>query len=136
MNEPGWGTQDMTVFETTTLGAFYARVAPHMRQVAPQSLVFIDPPGVDGTTARTQLQRPPGDGIVFAPHYYPVREVADFPPVDLPRWAAVGAEWNVPTLLGEFGTRQEAAGAVDYVAACFAALDTLGMSGTAWEYSV
>jgi endoglycosylceramidase len=136
INEPGWGTQDPNTFEATTLSAFYALVAPHMRQLAPRSLVFIDPPGIDGESVSTLVQRPPGDGIVFAPHYYPPRQAADYPALDLPKWAAVGVEWNVPTLVGEFGTRQGAAGAESYISACFAALDTLGMSGTAWEYSV
>jgi endoglycosylceramidase len=136
INEPGWGSQDPDTFAATTLTTFYSNVVAHMRQRAPQSLVFVDPPGIDAATAKTMLQRPSGDGIVFAPHYYPVRETADFPPMDLPRWAAVGAAWNVPTFLGEFGTPEQAAHAAEYVGACFATLDTLGMGGTAWEYSI
>jgi endoglycosylceramidase len=137
INEPGWGTaQDIGKFEATTLSGFYATVAPHMRQAAPQSLVFVEPTGISGANVSTTLERPPGDGIVFAPHYYPVREVPDTAETNLPAWAAVGAAWNVPTFLGEFGISNTGASAVDYVAACLGALDTLGMSGTAWEYSV
>jgi endoglycosylceramidase len=137
INEPGWGTaQDVGAFEATTLSSFYAQVAPHMRQLAPQSLVFVEPTGISGSNVSTKLTRPPGDGIVFAPHYYPVREVPDTAETSLTAWAAVGAAWNVPTFLGEFGISNGGANAVDYVASCLGALDTLGLSGTAWEYSV
>jgi endoglycosylceramidase len=137
INEPGWGTaQDIGAFEASTLSSFYAQVAPHIRQAAPQSLVFVEPTGISGANLSTTLTRPPGDGIVFAPHYYPVREVPDTAVTNLTAWAAVGAAWNVPTLVGEFGISNSGANAVDYIAACLGALDTLGLSGTAWEYSV
>jgi endoglycosylceramidase len=137
INEPGWGTaQDIATFESTTLTAFYSQVAPHMRQRAPQSLVFVDPTGISGANVSTTLQRPAGDGIVFAPHYYPVRETPDTVAASLPAWAGVGKSWNVPTFLGEFGVSINGANTADYIAACFGALDALGMSGTAWEYSV
>ncbi len=137
INEPGWGTaQDVAAFESTTLSAFYAQIVPHMRQLAPRSLVFVDPTGISGANLSTTLKRPPGDGVVFAPHYYPIREVADTVAGNLPAWAAVGAAWDVPTFVGEFGISIHGVDPLDYVAACFSALDTLGMSGTAWEYSV
>ena len=73
INEPGWGTQsDITKFEATTLTAFYASVVPHFRAQAPQALLFIDPTGFSGSIQMTGLTRPAGDGIVFAPHYYPI----------------------------------------------------------------
>jgi endoglycosylceramidase len=137
INEPGWGTaQDIGTFEATTLSSFYSQVAPHMRQEAPQSLVFVDPTGISGANVSTTVQRPTGDGIVFAPHYYPVRETPDTAVASLPGWAAVGKAWNVPTFVGEFGISNSGANTVDYIAACFGALDAAGMSGTAWEYGV
>jgi endoglycosylceramidase len=136
INEPGWGTApDVGVFEATTLSAFYAQIVPHMRQAAPDSLVLVEPTGFAGANVKTSLQRPPGDGVVFAPHYYPVSEAADAVELGLPTWAAIGAAWNVPTLLGEFGISVGAKDDAAYVAACYDTLDTLGMSGTAWEYS-
>lgn len=137
INEPGWGTQDESTFEATTLTAFYSRVVAHMRQLAPQSLVFVDPTGLAGSLVKTSLGRPAGDGIVFAPHFYPI--AAPNPDDVLPRmqtWADVGAAWNVPVFVGEFGITHDSTAALPYMAAHFAALDTLGMSGTEWEYSV
>jgi endoglycosylceramidase len=137
INEPASGTQGEDAFEATTLTDFYSRVVPHVRALAPLSLVFVDPPGVDGVGATTAMTRPQGDGIVFAPHYYPVSNAN--PSIVLPGvtlWAGVGSAWNVPVFLGEFGVSHDKDGAADYMAAHFAALDALGMSGTEWEYSV
>jgi endoglycosylceramidase len=136
INEPGWGTApDPGTFEATTLSAFFAQIVPHMRQAAPDSLVLVEPTGIAGDNVTTGLLRPPGDGFVFAPHYYPVKESPDDVPLALPGWAAVGAAWNVPTILGEFGIGVGLSNDVAYVESCFNTLDTLGMSGTAWEYS-
>ena len=49
INEPGWGSGDEGTFSATTLTAFYSMMIPFMNAAAPASLVFIDPPGVDGS---------------------------------------------------------------------------------------
>jgi endoglycosylceramidase len=137
INEPGWGTQDQSTFEATTLTAFYSRMVPHMRQLAPQSLVFVDPTGLAGAILSTKLERPAGDVVVFAPHFYPF--AAPNPDTVQPKmqtWADVGTAWNVPVFVGEFGVPHDSSAAPDYMAAHFAALDALGMNGTEWEYSV
>jgi endoglycosylceramidase len=144
LNEPGWGTADEGTFAATTLTAFYSAVVPHMRAAAPSSLVFVDPPSVDASFGSTQLGRPirdagddaGGDGIVFAPHYYPVSGInADFQS-GLQTWANVGIAWNVPVFVGEFGASALLTDNLDYMSGIFDALDTLGLSGTEWEYSV
>jgi hypothetical protein len=137
INEPGWGTQDPGTFEGTTLSAFYAKVVPMFRQAAPNTLVFVEPTGFSGGFETTMLTRPPGDGVVFAPHFYPV--AAHLPDRVLPGlqpWADVGTAWNAPVFIGEFGVTTTVDGIEPYIAAHFAALDTLGLSGTIWEYSV
>jgi endoglycosylceramidase len=107
----------------------------HMRQAAPQTLVFVDTSPVDGGLLMTRLQRPSGDGIVFAPHYYPVQGANATVVPDLQKWGAIGASWNVPVFVGEFGQPRDTTGIVAYATSVFGALDTLGMSGTEWEYS-
>jgi endoglycosylceramidase len=137
-NEPAAGSQSQAPFEATTLTDFFSMVVPHMRGLAPSGLVFVDAPGVDSIDAMTSMTRPTGDGIVFAPHYYPISAGQD-PSIVLPGlqgWAAVGAAWNVPVLLGEFGITHDSDNAPSFMEAHFQALDTLGMSGTEWEYSV
>jgi endoglycosylceramidase len=134
INEPSSGSANENNFEATTLTAFYSSIVPHMRAEAPTSLVFIDPPGVDGATVATKMGKPSGDGIVFAPHYYPVSSSSADPQADLVAWQTIGQTWNVPVFLGEFGTGDQAD--VLYMESVFDALDLLSMSGSEWEYSV
>ena len=142
MNEPGWGSADMTTWEATTLTTFYGDMSSRIHAAAPGALIFFDATGVDGVNVDTSLGLPSGSGLVFAPHYYQYAALAGSAPdptrveSDLQTWAARGATWNVPVLLGEFGTSNAAPGIPGYVGAHFDALDALGMSGTEWEYSV
>jgi endoglycosylceramidase len=138
INEPASGTQSQNPFEATTLTDFFSRVVPHMNALAPQALVFVDAPGVDSVGATTAMTRPTGDGLVFAPHYYPISSGQDTSIVlpGVQSWASVGAAWNVPVFLGEFGISHDNDNAFEFMAAHFQALDTLGLSGTEWEYSV
>jgi endoglycosylceramidase len=136
INEPGWGSADEGTFSATTLTAFYSAVVAHMRAAAPQSLIFVDPTGLDGTLVSTQLARPAGDGIVFAPHFYPLTHDAGTVAAGLATWAGVGAAWNVPVFVGEFGLNDTSAAAEPYIASVFGAFDALGLSGAEWEYSV
>ncbi len=137
INEPAAGSANQTTFEATTLTQFFSAVVPHFRSLAPQALVFVDAPGVDSVGATTAMTRPTGDGIVFAPHYYPISNAdPSIVPGGIQSWASVGAQWNVPLFLGEFGVSHDNPGALDYIVAHFAALDALGLGGTEWEYSV
>ena len=136
INEPAPGTQDIGTFEATTLTTFYTQMTARMRQAAPASLVFVDPVYLDGAELSTKLQRPPGDGVVFAPHFYPLGVTPATVLADLKLWAAVGASWDVPVFVGEFGQSADTMGIVDYITACFGGFDALGMSGAEWEYSI
>jgi endoglycosylceramidase len=136
INEPGWGTENESTFDSTTLTAFYSMMVPRMRGEAPTSLVFVDPTGVDGSYVSTTLGKPSGDGIVFAPHYYPLAGAETESLPGLQTWANLGASWNVPTFLGEFGASALAGNTLAYIADIYTSLDTLGMSATEWEYSV
>jgi endoglycosylceramidase len=140
LNEPGWGTADITTFEATTLTSFFSAMAPRLRQLAPATLVFFDATGPDAGTLVTSMGLPSGDGLVFAPHYYQLAAYAgqgnpDKVALDLQRWANQGKQWNVPVLVGEFGTVNKDQDPVTYIAAHFDAFDKLGLNGTQWEYS-
>jgi endoglycosylceramidase len=135
MNEPAPGSQDFDTFETTTLASFYTQMVAHMRQAAPATLVFLDTSPLDASSLTTSIPRPAGDGIVFAPHFYPTDTTPANVAMNLHPWAQVGASWNVPVFIGEFGEPRATMGVVDYDTAVSAALDSLAMSGTQWEYS-
>jgi endoglycosylceramidase len=142
INEPGWGTANMSTWEATTLSDFYVKMAARIRAAAPHSLVFFEGAGIDGAVLTTNLAPPQGDGLVFAPHYYQSGALlgsggdAHRVRADLLEWFKLGQKWKVPVFLGEFGTANPAGDTETYLAAHFDALDGYGMSGTQWEYSV
>jgi endoglycosylceramidase len=143
INEPWYGTADNDTWMVEVLTPFYTEMAAVIHATAPGSLVFFDATGNDAVNATTALERPDGEGLVFAPHYYDpsVILLGVVPPdinADGPMgsWADHGVEWGVPVLIGEFGARGEAAGSPGYVRANFDGLDTHLLHGTAWEYSV
>jgi len=141
LNEPGWGNANIDTFEATTLTTFFSTMGARLRMTAPATLVFFDATGPDAGTVQTSLGLPSGDGLVFAPHYYQLAAFAgagqpDKVALDLQRWANKGKAWDVPVLVGEFGTTNVPEGTPEYMTAHFDALDKLGMSGTQWEYSV
>ncbi len=136
INEPDFGTAADATFSATTLTSFYSMVVAHMRAAAPQSLVFVDTTYIDGALLSTKLGRPSGDGIVFAPHFYPFNHTPGAVEAGLKTWADIGASWNVPVFVGEFGLNDTSSTALPYLTANFAAFDTLALNGSEWEYSV
>jgi endoglycosylceramidase len=137
INEPSSGSVQAAPFSMTTLTAFHSAMVAELRAAAPSSLVFVDPLGIDGLSLETALMRPTGDGIVFAPHFYPiVHDPTQVLPELMASWVPTGAMWNVPVWVGEFGLSRDADGALPYLEAHFDAFDTLGIGGAAWEYSV
>lgn len=143
INEPGWGTRDPNAFTAVVLTPFYTRMVEVIRRVSAEQLVFVDATGLDGVMAETRLERPVGDGIVFAPHWYDGLALAGGRTPDpeavhegLAKWAAVGRAWDVPVLIGEFGVPHELEGADLFIRAHWDAFDALGLHGTQWEYSV
>jgi endoglycosylceramidase len=141
INEPGWGTADMDTFEATTLTTFYGTIAARLQASAPDALVFFDGTGIDGVTLMTSLGLPSGSGLVFAPHYYQASALGGSTPVmsrvqsDIHQWQELGAKWNVPVFLGEFGAPNPIPDVQAYLSAHYDALDALAVNGTQWEYS-
>jgi endoglycosylceramidase len=135
INECSGGSQLDDDFSATTLSDFYAKWVAHARSLAPTSLVFVEPSGTSGVTLATTLVRPPGDGVVFAPHLYPLVTSVDAVMSNVQKLQAIGAAWNTPTWVGEFGASNLLDSTLPRMQATFAAFDALGLSGTEWEYS-
>jgi len=138
INEPASGSANNLTFGATTLTAFHTMVAAYMRNLAPSSLIFVDPTGVDGVTATTGLTNPGGGNLVFSPHYYPIvhGDTASLV-TGLQGWADIGKSWNVPVFLGEFGAANNDPTTPAYMASMWSAVDELGFAGaTEWEYSI
>jgi endoglycosylceramidase len=140
-NEPSNGTAEKKTWEMTTLTSFYADVSSRVRMRAPSSLVFLDAPGDDAIEGKSSIGRPPGDGIVFAPHWYDAKtfvggdpSIPDVKP-GLGRWLEQGSAWNSPVLIGESGAITGETYTSDLSGAIFSAIEDLGMNFTYWEYS-
>ena len=142
INEPDGGSLERTEFLKTVLTPFYSTLIAVIREEAPGIPVFFDATGLDGIEAATELDRPEGEGLVFAPHYYDPPAIlqgvwsgtSDYSE-PLGKWRAQGDEWDVPVLIGEFGLKREATGVDQYARLHFDAMDTHLLHGTLWEYS-
>ena len=135
VNEVSGGSQVDDTFSATTLSAFYAQWVSHARSLAPNSLVFVEPSGTSGVTLMTTLVRPPGDGVVFAPHLYPLVTTPSGAFNNAQMLTSIGASWKTPTWVGEFGGSNQLSTTLPRMQATLDAFDALGMSGTEWEYS-
>ena len=144
INEPGWGSADWKVWEREVLPPFYTRMARAIRdEVGEEALIFFDGSGADALSGECGLERPDGEGLVFAPHYYDAQAVTTgvfAGGVDyverLGLWEQLGERWGVPVLLGEFGLPAGTQGGAACLQAQYAALDHHAMHGTAWHYSL
>jgi len=141
INEPHHGDQDEDMWAKTDLPAFYERLRDRIHVVAPEALVFFDSTGIDAATQEPTLEKPKGEGFVFAPHYYLMSIYTggeldlDLVPEGLGRWGAKSQEWNLPVLVGEFGIYRDVPEAAAYFSIIMDSLDEHLLSGTAWEVS-
>lgn len=141
INEPAPGFEDEAAWAAGTLTDFYGRLAARIQAQDPDALVFFDSTGTSAITSETAIGRPVGEGLVFAPHSYDPAvffggqpdpaAVAD----RIAGWDALGADWDLPVLVGEFGGQQAVDGIAPYTGAHFDAFDALQSHGTLWEYS-
>ncbi|HOX47408.1 MAG TPA: cellulase family glycosylhydrolase [Myxococcota bacterium] len=141
INEPLPGSAREADWAPDVLTPFYSRLAALLGEVAPGALVVFDAGAASSATATTSLERPAGEGLVFAPHYYDasVFMLDQWSQADLGgplgRLRALGDGWQVPVLLGEFGARARCQGGDDFLRAMYAELDARGLHATVWEAS-
>ena len=142
LNEPGEGNGSASEWARTVLTPFYSETAALIHSIAPEAIVLFDATGLDAVAAETNVERPEGERLVFAPHFYdPAVILGGTPPTNpdfseaLGRWAAKGSEWNLPVLVGEFGSRRNIPDADVYIRANYDAFDLHLLHATLWEYS-
>jgi endoglycosylceramidase len=70
MNEPPWGSSDMSAFEADKLKPFYEKVVPAVRDIAPGWLAFIEPGANRNLGVATSLTPFSFGGVVYSPHAY------------------------------------------------------------------
>lgn len=143
MNEPGWGeTDDIGAWKREVLVPFYDDIASSIHSVAPDALVFYDPPGVDAlyplVASHPRLE---GSNAVFAPHYYDNGIIhgggwsGSRPWPVMERFADFREESRTPVLVGEFGVGAGAHRACEWLERLLDAMDFHRISATIWHYS-
>lgn len=141
INEPHPGNADASAWAKGTLTPFYTEMAARIHQKAPDALVFFDATGTDAIGAATAMDEPEGEGLVFAPHWYDPAALFGGVPAPsnaqegLAKWAALGAAWDLPVLVGESGAPRGLENAAEFVTALEDAMDDNGLHFTYWEYS-
>lgn len=141
INEPHQGTADLKAWEQTTLTPFYTEMAALLHAKDPTALVFFDATGTDAIGASTYLDKPEGERLVFAPHWYDYAALFGGTPSPsnatnaLAKWADKGREWNLPVLVGESGATRETDAVGEFVTAMYDAMDENALHFTYWEYS-
>lgn len=141
INEPHQGNADAKTWEIETLGPFYTEMAALVHQGDPDALVFFDATGNDAIGASTYLEKPDGDRLVFAPHWYDPAALFGGTPspsnatTGLAKWAEKGRAWGIPVLVGESGVPRDIENASEFVPAIYDAMDDNALHFTYWEYS-
>jgi endoglycosylceramidase len=117
-------------------------VADWIRRSDGDALVFFDATGLDAIDGEPDLDRPEGDFLVFAPHWYAPGVFSGSPDLStadveggLGHLADLAEGWDLPLLLGEFGIQASTPGADDYLRRHYDTFDERGMHATLWEYS-
>lgn len=137
LNEP-WS-------DGATLTAFYGVVGAAIREQHPSAMLFFEPESpVIGPLIPVLfagIKPPPLDNLVLAPHYYDgaVMSVGSWlwisPGLVLSQWKQKADGWNMPMLLGEFGSPANVWNARDYLEAHYQWLDENFVAGTQWSYT-
>lgn len=137
MNEP-YGN-------AATLGTFYSAVGAAIRQKHPSAMLFFEPElntiGPMLPVSVSTIEKPPFDNVVFAPHYYSAEIftvktwLGDSPGLVFAQWKEKTDAWNIPLLIGEFGTPPTFGNGADYVEAHYRWFDKTFVSGTQWNYN-
>lgn len=142
LNEPHHGTMDTEVWSDEVYVPFIEEFAARMQARAPDALVFFDATGLDAVDQSPAFERPAGEGLVFAPHFYDPAAFfggasdPDAVAAGIGRWAALGASWDLPILIGEVGVDPAGEGAGAFAETVWDAVADEGLGATWWEYSV
>ncbi len=141
-NEPFPGDIDFGAFELEYLTPFYDRVVAKVRAAAPSWIAFLEG-SVLISEQGTGLDLSKVDNAAYIPHFYDKMvhltqtyggDDAEMQRV-LTTYVNDTARMGVPWLLGEYGVRPDASGAVAYLRDQQRALSARGVGGTCWHYN-
>jgi hypothetical protein len=141
INEPSWGTLDVTEFERELLPAAYAEWVDAIRAADAGPYVMLGPAGSANVGLPSLLAPPDRERMLYGPHVYP-------PGLELGtgwtgtraealafsrRVATDAARMALPAVVGELGGRGEVPGLLTFLADLYAGLDRERLGATHWE---
>lgn len=142
MNEPGPGTGDPSVFQQTTLPAFYTQLGNVIEAAAGPSVIFGGTNAGDASATHTFV--PPALGrFVFAPHYYDALAFLNVEDVDPARLRtglvttlALPGDPVVPVVIGEYGMPNQNGSKEAYLDAMLTLFDEYRLNAIEWDAHV
>lgn len=134
INEP-WGSG-------TELKSLYELSISAIHSQDPEAIIFVAPSAPDSSSLiRTRLEKPAGDHIVYAPHFYdPLVYVFGHwfgvnPAIFLDVKVNKANSWNAPFFLGEFGAPPDVGNVEPYMQAVYDWLNNGFYSSAQWSYT-
>lgn len=143
MNEPFWGTIEVTHFESQVLHAFYERLVHTVRRLAPHWVAFIEPCSSRNLGVRTHLRPFSFADVVYAPHSYDLGAEAGhgFDPLRrsalIENIAALDKEaqrLGAALWIGEYGGNAAHPGISEYMDAQFEGAGRVAAGSMYWAY--
>lgn len=144
LNEPFWGTAGPDRFDRHLAPRFYGRVVDAIREVDRKRWIALEPSPAANAGYPSRFVPPPGERLIFAPHFYPAamelglgyagsaRGPAALA-AQLDRLAGTAARTGLPWLVGEVGARRDVAGAAAFLSDAYDLLDAHMIGGFQWE---
>ena len=126
--------------EASEVAPLYEDAARAVRAGDPQAILFVTPGVLTDVGTATKLPKPTFSNFAYAPHFYDASTYlgvysGDDESAPFDAFAKVGAAWNVPVLLGEFGASPSVDGVDAYLGAVHRQLDRRLFSGAQWGYT-
>ena len=143
MNEPFWGTIEVTQFENQVLHSFYERAVRAVRRLAPRWVAFIEPCSSRNLGIRTQLRPFSFDNVVYAPHCYDLSAEAGhgFDPVrrstlieNIAQLSKEAQQLGTALWIGEYGGNADHPGISEYMDAHFEGAGRVAAGSMYWAY--
>lgn len=141
-NEPFPGELDFASFEEAHLTPFYQRVVSKVRSIASSWMVFLEG-AVLISEQGTKIDVGQFGNAVYLPHFYDkvvhLSRAYDGNDAEMIKvhdiYAADASRMGAPWMLGEYGVRPDAEGAVAYLRDQQRLLGRHGVGGTCWHYN-
>ncbi len=143
LNEPFWGTANLSTFEAERLAPLYGEITTAVRSAAPGWLVFAEPSASRNLGFGSSFPKLPFEGVVYSPHAYdpsaesgmgfdPDHRQSMLQKISDMRDEATAIDASL--FIGEYGGDPGQPGITEYMTAAYDGAGAVGASTTYWAY--